>query len=137
MYTGKEEGVLIACGGFTGGYTIFIKNGRAYYDYNYYNGSYYTLESKPLTKGENTITFKFTRGEPSEQGYPAGHAELWVNGEQQATASFPEMHISTFSLSETFDVGMDAGTPVSNKYRVKIQLSVHGRPGPRYREADG
>ena len=117
-YTGNEEGVLIACGGFTGGYTIFIKNGRAYYDYNYYNGLYYTLESKPLTKGENTITFKFTRGEPSEQGYPAGDAELWVNGEQQATASFPEMHISTFSLSETFDVGMDAGTPVSNKYRV-------------------
>ncbi len=28
------------------------------------------------------------------------------------------MHISTFSLSETFDVGIDAGTPVSNKYRV-------------------
>jgi arylsulfatase len=30
----------------------------------------------------------------------------------------PDMHISTFSLSETFDVGIDAGTPVSNKYRV-------------------
>jgi len=28
------------------------------------------------------------------------------------------MHISTFSLSETFDVGIDAGTPVSNKYRI-------------------
>jgi hypothetical protein len=28
------------------------------------------------------------------------------------------MHISTFSLSETFDVGIDNGTPVSNKYAV-------------------
>jgi len=28
------------------------------------------------------------------------------------------MHISTFSLSETFDVGVDNGTPVSNKYKV-------------------
>ncbi len=30
----------------------------------------------------------------------------------------PDMHVSTFSLSETFDVGIDAGTPVSNKYRI-------------------
>jgi len=30
----------------------------------------------------------------------------------------PELHISTFSLSKTFDVGIDAGTPFSNKYRV-------------------
>jgi hypothetical protein len=28
----------------------------------------------------------------------------------------PEMHISTFSLLETFNVGIDAGTLVSNKY---------------------
>jgi len=27
------------------------------------------------------------------------------------------MHISTFSLSETFDVGQDTGTPVSEKYK--------------------
>ena len=28
--TGKEEGVIVACGGFTGGYTLFIKNNKAY-----------------------------------------------------------------------------------------------------------
>jgi len=38
----------------------------------------------------------------------------------------PEMHISTFSLSETFDVGVDAGTPVSNKYRVKNRYPYSG-----------
>ena len=58
--TGKEEGVLVACGGFTGGYTLFIKDNKAYYDYNYYNGLYYTLESPPLPKGEVNIKFVFT-----------------------------------------------------------------------------
>ncbi len=38
----------------------------------------------------------------------------------------PEMHISTFSLSETFDVGIDSGTPVSNKYRVKNHYAYIG-----------
>jgi arylsulfatase len=43
---------------------------------------------------------------------------LHINGKKVDEMEMPEMHISTFSLSETFDVGIDAGTPVSNKYRV-------------------
>lgn len=39
-----EEGVIVACGGFTGGYTLFIKNNRAYYDYNYYSSGAYPRE---------------------------------------------------------------------------------------------
>ena len=37
-----------------------------------------------------------------------------------------EMNISTFSLSETFDVGIDACTPVSNKYSVKNHFPYTG-----------
>jgi arylsulfatase len=59
--TGKEEGVIVACGGFTGGYTLFIKNNKLYYDYNYYHGRYYSLESPPLPRGEVKIKFAFTR----------------------------------------------------------------------------
>ena len=29
----------------------------------------------------------------------------------------PKMHISTYSLAETFDVGRDTGTQVSRQYR--------------------
>jgi arylsulfatase len=36
------------------------------------------------------------------------------------------MHISTFSLSETFDVGIDAGTPVSDKYRIENHYPFQG-----------
>ena len=49
---------------------------------------------------------------------PGGKGELYINGTKVDEVEMPEMHISTFSLSETFDVGVDAGTPVSNKYRV-------------------
>ena len=51
-------------------------------------------------------------------GLPGGKGELYVNGEKVDEVDLPDMHISTFSLSETFDVGIDAGTPVSNKYRI-------------------
>jgi arylsulfatase len=116
--TGKEEGVIVACGGFTGGYTLFIKNNRVYYDYNYYHGLYYSVESAPLPKGKVDIKFKFTETGGKTKGIPGGKGELYINGKKAGEVDMPEMHISTFSLSETFDVGIDAGTPVSNKYRV-------------------
>jgi arylsulfatase len=57
---------------------------------------------------------------------PGGKGELYVNGEKVDEVDMPEMHISTFSLSETFDVGIDSGTPVSNKYRVKNHYAYIG-----------
>jgi len=115
---GKEEGVILACGGFTGGYTLYIKDNKLHYDYNYYHGLYYSLESPPLGKGAVDVKFNFVETGGTTKGIPGGRGELYVNGKKVDEVEMPEMHISTFSLSETFDVGIDAGTPVSNKYRV-------------------
>ncbi len=116
--TGKEEGVILACGGFTGGYTLYIRDNKLHYDYNYYHGLYYSLESPPLGKGAVDVKFNFVETGGTTKGIPGGRGELYVNGKKVDEVEMPEMHISTFSLSETFDVGIDAGTPVSNKYRV-------------------
>jgi hypothetical protein len=124
--TGKEEGVIVACGGFAGGYTLFIRNNKAYYDYNYYNGLYYTLESPPLGKGEVHIKFDFVEKGSPKRGIPGGVGALYINGDKVDETTLDEMHISTFSLSETFDVGIDAGTPVSNKYSVKNHFPFTG-----------
>jgi arylsulfatase len=125
--TGEEEGVIVACGGFTGGYTLFIKDNRLYYDYNYYNGLYYTMTSPPLPRGEVDVRFEFTEAPRSpERRLPGGGGALFVNGEKVGEVSMPEMHISTFSLSETFDVGVDAGTPVSDKYRIRNHFPYTG-----------
>jgi arylsulfatase len=109
--SGDERGVIVAVGGMTGGFTLFIKDGRAYYDYNYLDGVYYTLKSPPLPKGETEIRFEFTK-----TGEFAGTGRLYVNGEQVDEAEMPKMHISTYSLAETFDVGRDTGTQVSKLY---------------------
>lgn len=124
--TGKEEGVIVACGGFTGGYTLFIKNNKVHYDYNYYNGLYYTLESPKIGTGEVHIKFDFVEKGSPRRGIPGGVGSLHINGEKVSETTFDEMHISTFSLSETFDVGVDAGTPVSNKYTVKNHFPFTG-----------
>lgn len=126
--TGKEEGVIVACGGFTGGYTIFIQDNKVYYDYNYYNGLFYTLESPKIGTGNVHIKFDFIEDPEGDQPkLPSGKAALFINGEKVDEVVMPEMHISTFSLSETFDVGVDYGTPVSNKYKIKNHYPYTGK----------
>ncbi len=108
---GHEEGVIAAVGGMTGGFTLFMKGGRLYYDYNFLDGVYYTMVSPVLAAGESELQFKFTK--TREFG---GTGELWVNGEKVASQEMPRMHISTYSLAETFDIGIDTGTQVSRIY---------------------
>ncbi len=109
---GSEEGVIVAVGGMTGGFTLFLKDGRIYYDYNYLDGVFYTLKSPKLEKGRNDVKFAFTK--TVEFG---GKGELFINGEKVAETEMPAMHISTYSLAETFDIGCDTGTQVSKIYK--------------------
>jgi len=108
---GNEEGVIVCVGGMTGGFTMFLKDGRLYFDYNFLDGVYYTLKSAPLPKGMTELKFKFTK--TKEFG---GTGVLYVNGKKVDEADMPRMHISTYSLAETFDVGRDTGTQVSKLY---------------------
>ena len=48
-----------------------------------------------------------------------GTGELYVNGKKVAEGAIERTVPGTFSLSETFDVGVDNGTPVSNNYKAR------------------
>jgi arylsulfatase A-like enzyme len=108
---GNEEGVIVAVGGMTGGFSMYIKGGRLHYDYNYLDGVHYHLASQPLPKGPTELKFNFIK--TAQFG---GTGELFVNGEKVDEADMPKMHISTYSLAETFDVGRDTGTQVDPDY---------------------
>jgi hypothetical protein len=51
-----------------------------------------------LPKGPTELKFNFIK-----TGDFAGTGELYVNGEKVDEAEMPRMHISTYSLAETFD----------------------------------
>jgi arylsulfatase len=109
--SGNEEGVIVAVGGMTGGYSMFIQDNKLYYDYNFLDGVHYTLESPPLPEGATDLKFNFILTHPF-----GGTGELFVNGEKVDEVDMPQMHISTYSLAETFDVGRDTGTQVTDMY---------------------
>jgi len=108
---GDEEGVIISCGGMTGGYSMYIKDHKLHFDYNFLDGIHYHITSPILPKGIVDIKYDFTLTGPW-----AGTGVLYVNGEKVGEADMPKMHISTYSLAETFDIGIDYGTQVDPNY---------------------
>ncbi|MBD45599.1 MAG: arylsulfatase [Flavobacteriaceae bacterium] len=116
---GDEEGVIVSCGGMTGGYSMYIKDHKLHFDYNFLDGVHYHLTSPILPKGKTDLKFNFTLDKSKIDGTLkpwSGTGELYVNGEKVDEDYFEFMHISTYSLAETFDVGMDSGTQVDPSY---------------------
>ena len=118
---GTEEGIIVACGGVNGGYTLFIADHKLHYDYNYFNAQRTAIVSPALPKGKVDIKFNFVK-----TGMFKGTGELWVNGKKVAEAPIDKTVPGSFSLSETFDVGVDNGTPVSNNYKAKDHFPFTG-----------
>jgi len=116
---GDEEGVIVSCGGMTGGYSMYIKDGKLHFDYNFLDGVHYHLTSQKLPKGSTDLKFNFVLDRSKIDGTLkpwSGTGELYVNGEKVDEDYFEFMHISTYSLAETFDIGMDSGTQVDPNY---------------------
>src|SRR5437870_1824432 len=119
---GDEQGVIVACGGVNGGYTLFIANHKLHYDYNYVNAQRYAIVSPVLPKGKVDLKFNFIK-----TGMLKGTGELYVNGKKVAEGAIDKTVGGAFSLSETFDVGVDNGTPVSNNYKAKDHFPFTGQ----------
>jgi arylsulfatase len=95
----------------TGGFSMYVKGGKLHFDYNYLDGVHYHLTSPPLSKGTIELKFKFIKTVQF-----GGTGELYVNGSKVDSTDMPKMHISTYSLAETFDIGRDTGTQVDSIY---------------------
>jgi arylsulfatase len=108
---GDEEGVIVSCGGMTGGYSMYIKDRKLHFDYNFLDGVHYHLTSDTLPKGKTDLKFNFILTKPF-----GGTGEIYVNGKKVDETEMPRMHISTYSLAETFDIGIDTGTQVDPGY---------------------
>jgi hypothetical protein len=78
--------------------------------------------SPVLPTGKVDLKFNFI-----ETGMLKGTGELYINGKNVAEGAIDKTIPGGFSLSETFDVGVDNGTPVSNNYKSKEHFPFTGQ----------
>lgn len=89
------------------------------------SGEWRPSEKKPPEGAPNVIIFLLDNTDFAQIGSYGGliktvefggTGELYINGEKVDSTDMPKMHISTYSLAETFDVGRDTGTQVDAVY---------------------
>jgi arylsulfatase len=109
---GGASGVLVAAGGLYGGYTMFVQNNKLIYEYNAYNEDRFIIKSDTkLPKGEVELKAVYDVNEDK-----SATVTLYINDGEVGQGQVKRTHPGMYSLSETFDVGEDTGTPVSKSY---------------------
>jgi hypothetical protein len=112
---GGASGVIVNQGGMTGGWALYLKDGRPAYHYSFLGLERATIAArKKLPAGEHQVRMEFAYdGEGLGKG---GTATLYVDGEEVASGRVEKTHAFNFSLDETTDVGRDTGAPVCDDY---------------------
>jgi arylsulfatase len=107
------NGVLLADGGSSGGFSLFLKDGRPSYTYNYFQRQITTIAAPDaLPPGPAKIVLKFAY---NGGGHGKGAvATLFVNDQPAGKAHIPQTVLAAFSYDDTFDVGEDSASPVGD-----------------------
>jgi arylsulfatase len=119
---GGAEGVLVTQGGLSAGYALMFQKGKPVFHYSWLNHAHYEIAAKKaVTSGPHTIGFDFQYdGGGLGKG---GTGILSVDGKIVAQGRIDQTVPLRFSLDETFDVGSDTGTPVSESYDVPFKYN--------------
>jgi arylsulfatase len=112
---GGANGVILAQAGRFGGWSLYFKDGKPAYAYNWIGRETYTVASaRPVPPGKAIVKLDFAYdGGGRGKG---GNATLYVNGEKVAEGRIANTNPNILSLDEGADVGIDEGTPVTEAY---------------------
>ena len=109
------EGVIVAQGGLTGGWSLYAKEGKPKYCYNFYGVNRYTIAgTAAIPAGTHQVRMEFAYdGGGLAKG---GTVTLYVDGQMTCEGRVEQTEPMVFSADETCDVGFEAGSPVTDDY---------------------
>jgi len=128
LLTDPVDGVLVAQGGRFGGWSFYCHEGRLAYAYNCYGRVLTTVTAdRGLEPGEHELVVhvEYDGGPPGD----GAEVSLLVDGAEVGRGHVPATTAYYFSFDETFNVGLDRGTPVTDDYppvRNAFTGSIHG-----------
>ncbi|PZV18936.1 MAG: arylsulfatase [Pseudanabaena sp.] len=127
------EGVIISQGANIGGWSLYAKDGKLKYCYNWGGFKHFYVEATtPIPAGEHQVRMEFAyAGGGLGKG---GKVTLYTDGQKVGEGEVAATLASVFSADDGCDVGEDSGAPVSEDYgsrgnafngRVKgVQLAI-------------
>ncbi len=121
----NQSGVLYALGGAGGGLTLYMDKGKLIYEYNLMIIEQFMAKSTmKLKPGAHKIVVT-THIPNNKPGAPAT-ITLEVDGQKVAETKTTRTVPLVFTASETLDIGVDLGSPVSARYFQRAPFAFEG-----------
>ncbi len=113
---GGASGVILCQGGRFGGWSLYVKDGKLAYTYNFVGLQEYTVNSaERLAPGKATVKLEFAYdGNGAGKG---GTGTIYLNGKVVGSGRVERTNPNIFSADDNADVGVDEGTNVSSAYK--------------------
>jgi arylsulfatase len=109
------DGVLAAIGGVISGWTLYVKDGKPTFHYNYFNVDRVSIRSSEvLGPGKASIKVEVTPVSP--QPGSAADVRMLVDGKEVANGRVAGTVPFRYGV-EPFDIGMDTVSAVSDEYK--------------------
>ena len=122
----NPNGVIYALGGFSGGPTLYVKDGTLSYEYNLFEIQSTLIKAKDrLPTGKVKIEVETSYVERR----PAGPLKvvLKVNGKEVASGVVPVSAPLIFTANDCLDFGIDLGSPVGIEYYDQAPFKFNGK----------
>jgi arylsulfatase len=112
---GEANGVIVAFGGGTGGWSFYAQGGRLKYCYNWLGlQRYYTEAGSTLPVGKHQVRMEFAYdGGGLAKG---GTVTLYLDGVKIGEGRVDYTVPMIYSVDETLDIGCECGTTVAEDY---------------------
>jgi len=124
---GGAEGVLLAHGGGSGGYSLFVDDGRLRYIHNYLGiERFHLVSEEPVPEGRSVLSYQFEPSAPPDlangKGTP-GTGTLFINDKPVGSIELPVTMPITISIDEGLTCGKDPGSPVADTYQAPFPFT--------------
>ncbi len=108
------EGVIVVEGGSSAGFSLSVQGGKLVYHFNWFDEDRYVItSSEPMPAGKSTVRFDFAYDGGGEG--KGGTGTIFINRKKVGEGRIEKTVPARFGI-DTFGIGMDTGSPVSDTY---------------------
>ena len=108
---------LLAAGNRFGGYSLFVKDRRFVYEYNFGEVRYVVRSDREVPVGRNVLRMEFAKTGPQR-----GTATLLIDGERVGGVDIPRTW-PFIAAQAGLHCGRDDGSPVSDQYEAPFRFT--------------
>jgi arylsulfatase A-like enzyme len=123
-FTSESKGVICAQGSRFGGYSLFVKDGKLFFVYNFLGIPPEQMVNCEAPKnGKHIVGVEFSKEKQGKNGESIGTLKLFVDDKEMASAEFRTMTGRYSLCGEGLCIGYDGGDAVSKEYTPKFEFS--------------